>query len=122
MSGISGALGPDSQIRPQQIIDVYNKNIDIKNDVIPLKYSYVVVGNHQDVSNAIQGINLTIKKYIKVEDQFDSKMINLDQEILDRIKTDTAVYISVGTSTITYLGKSDNIKEAKQAIKEISEM
>ena len=60
MSGISGALGPDSQIRPQQIIDVDNKNIDIKNDVIPLKYSYVVVGNHQDVSNAIQGINFTI--------------------------------------------------------------
>ncbi len=44
------------------------------------------------------------------------------KEVLDRIKNDTAVYVSLGPSTITYLGKSDNIKEAQQVIKEFSEM
>jgi hypothetical protein len=32
---------------------------------------------------------------------------------LDRIKAETAVYITLGPSTITYLGKKDNIKEAQ---------
>ena len=34
------------------------------------------------------------------------------KEVLDRIKSETAIYISLGASTITYLGKADNIKEA----------
>ena len=121
MNGIGGSLDPHSQLRPKETFDVQNKKIDVPNAIILLHYSYVVVGNHLDVSNAIQGINRTIRKYIKVQDQFDSKMIDQYKEIIDRIKTDTAVYVSVDPSTITYLGKSDNIKEAQQAIKEFSE-
>ena len=35
------------------------------------------------------------------------------KSFLDRIKTETAVYITLGPSSITYLGKKDNIKEAQ---------
>ncbi len=39
-------------------------------------------------------------------------MIDQYKEVIDRIKNDKAVYLTLGSSTLIYLGKTENIKEA----------
>jgi len=48
-------------------------------------------------------------------------MIKLYKEVLDSIKTDISIYVSLGPSKITYMGKAENIEEVQLAIKEFSE-
>lgn len=48
-------------------------------------------------------------------------MIDQYKEILDQKKNDIEIYVSLGPSTITYMGKEKKINEVKKAIKELTE-
>ena len=96
MRGRGGIYGLGQQRKPQEAFDIQNNKINLPNEVMPLQYSYVVVGGGFEISNAIKGINRTIKKYLKVQDYFDSQIRDQYKEVIDRIKADTAVYVSLG--------------------------
>lgn len=40
-------------------------------------------------------------------------MKNIYKEFLDSIKTDLSIYVSLGPSTITYMGKTKNIEKVQ---------
>ena len=111
--GRGGRGGGEQHFRRQQP-ETFD-SIEVPNEIQPLNYSYVVVGNHLDIKIAIQGINKSIAKYIKVEDVFPYVPEDLFKNYLssrDRIKQETGVYFYSEKGLISYLGKADNIKEA----------
>ena len=112
--GDRGGRGGGQQHFRRQQPETFD-SIEVPNEIQPLYYSYVVVGNYIDIIIAIQGINKSIAKYIKVEDVFPYVPEDLFRNYLssrDRIKQETGVYFYSEKSLITYLGKAENIKEA----------
>jgi len=102
--------------------------------ITPLDYEYVVVGQRDDVKNAIEGIkkmfvpdqaaNSTLSKeeqaYEIVTEAFPAYLPGESfQRYLEKkkdIMKNTGTYFFNNTGQITYLGRPDDINDVKQAI------
>ena len=101
---------------------VQNQKVEVPNEIKPIRYSYVVVGNPVDIQKAIQGIDRSITKYVKVQEPFPKvpdDQFKKYKGAKDSIKKQTEVYFNSDNGIITYLGKANNIKEAQEVVKEI---